>query len=277
MVCPSCSTPLPETGLQCPQCGAGIGWYIGKPNGQIYGPLDRQTLDQCIREARLVAGDSVRLGEEGEFVPAHEVLSQGLAPPPAPVAPRQVSYAGPAVAAGGGGAAVAKGCGIAIAICVALGLLLFFLSIPIMRKSKVASASANCQSNLKQIALGSLMYVQDYDERFPIDADWETLIDPYIRNSSLWVCPAATNEKGYVRNPRFSDVQMATIQYPAQTYLWWDAGAPVPGTTPPVGTTSPRHSGQDNFAYTDGHVTAGNPSALTGHLDPAGPVGAGTP
>jgi len=276
MVCPSCSTPLPETGLQCPQCGAGIGWYIGKPNGQIYGPLDRQTLDQCIREARLVAGDSVRLGEEGDFIPAHEVLSQGLAPPPAPAAPVRAHYRA-AAAAGGGGAVVAKGCGIAVVICVVLGLLLFLLSIPIMRRNKVASANASCQSNLKQLALGCLMYVQDYDERFPPDADWATLIDPYIMNRQLHICPAATNEKGYVRNPRLSDANLATVQYPAQTFLWWDAGVPVPGTTPSVGATSPRHSGQDNFAYVDGHVRANNPSALAGHLDPAGPGGTPTP
>jgi len=276
MVCPSCNGSLPDTGVVCPECGAAIGWYIGKPNGQIYGPLDRRTLDQCIREARLVSGDTVRLGEEGDFVPAHEVLSQGLAPPPAPAAPPRVSYAAPAVAAGGGGAAVAKGCGIAVAICVGLGLLLFFLSIPIMRKNKAASTQARCSSNLKQSALGCLMYASDYDDRLPRDTDWEAVIYPYVKNQSIFVCPAVPNEKGYARNPRLSDVEMSTISRPGECLLMWDAGAPVPGTTPPTGSTSPRHGASDNFSYTDGHTMGHNPSALVGSIDPAGP-GASTP
>lgn len=271
MVCPTCSAPLPETGLQCPECGAAVGWYIGKPNGQVYGPLDRRTLDQCIREARLVAGDTVRLGEEGDFVPAHEVLSQGLAPPPAPAASRPASYAGPAVAAGGGGAAIAKGCAIAVGICVALGLLLFLLSIPIVRKSKAASTQSSCSSNLRQSALACLMYAADYDDHLPRDTDWEAVIYPYVKNRSIFVCPAAKNEKGYVRNPRLSDVEMNTIARPAECLLMWDAGAPVPGTTVPVGCTSPRHGTYDNFSFTDGHMGAQTSVGSVVHIDPAGP------
>src|ERR1041384_5548289 len=57
---------------------------------------------------------------------------------------------------------------------------------------------ASCQSNLKQMALGLLMYQQDYDERYPpmkMTAQVQNRIHPYIKNRSVFTCP--TSGKAY--------------------------------------------------------------------------------
>jgi prepilin-type processing-associated H-X9-DG protein len=52
-----------------------------------------------------------------------------------------------------------------------------------------------CASNLKQIGLGVMQYVQDYDEKMPIltyrgnKTSWRSLIAPYIRNNVVFQCP----------------------------------------------------------------------------------------
>ena len=99
--CPACSASLPADGLSCTQCGTDVGWYIRKPDGQVYGPMDLNTLDRCINEARLTAGDEVRLGSTGDFVSAQERLGNRLTAPPPPV-PVSAAYAGTAGAAATG-------------------------------------------------------------------------------------------------------------------------------------------------------------------------------
>ena len=51
-------------------------------------------------------------------------------------------------------------------------------------------ALGQCQSNLKQIGLGVLMYVQDHDGKYPNHATWEKQLAPYLRNSEIFHCPA---------------------------------------------------------------------------------------
>ncbi len=59
---------------------------------------------------------------------------------------------------------------VVIAIIAILAAILF----PVFAKAREKARQASCQSNLKQLALGMLMYSQDYDEilrnvRFPQD------------------------------------------------------------------------------------------------------------
>ena len=50
---------------------------------------------------------------------------------------------------------------VVIAIIAILAAILF----PVFAKAREKARTASCQSNLKQLALGAMMYAQDYDER----------------------------------------------------------------------------------------------------------------
>ncbi|MCC6443900.1 MAG: hypothetical protein IT210_10660, partial [Armatimonadetes bacterium] len=63
----------------------------------------------------------------------------------------------------------------------------------------------SCLSNCKQIGNGLSMYVQDYDETFPLviacnapsgaGTTPQLLLDPYIKSNDVWVCPSASTQE----------------------------------------------------------------------------------
>src|SRR5258708_643646 len=76
----------------------------------------------------------------------------------------------------------------------------------------------SCRSNLKQYALGILMYVQDYDERYPPmkqPAQVEHRVMPYIKNKAVFSCPDTGAE--YLPNPALNYGNLASIKSPAST------------------------------------------------------------
>lgn len=88
---------------------------------------------------------------------------------------------------------------VVIAIIAILAAILF----PVFARAREKARQASCQSNLKQIALGFLMYVNDADEKLPVWAPWcwgyagrgrpwWAQIEPYIKNKQIFACPSAT-------------------------------------------------------------------------------------
>jgi len=102
---------------------------------------------------------------------------------------------------------------VVIAIIAILAAILF----PVFAQARESARTISCLSNVKQISLGLLMYVQDYDERFPLwggqgedtgnplfgkpDPDdppqiyhytgWDKVVYPYIKNRQVFQCPDA--------------------------------------------------------------------------------------
>ncbi len=86
---------------------------------------------------------------------------------------------------------------VVIAIIAILAAILF----PVFARAREKARQTSCTSNLKQIALAMLMYVQDYDERFsPYEvrhgdtlrrtaAAYDT-IHPYVNNEQVFICPS---------------------------------------------------------------------------------------
>jgi len=262
MNCPRCNEPLPQTGLVCPKCGADTAWHILKPDGMAYGPYDLATVDLCIREVRLGPGDMVRIGADGEYQSAQHLLGDRFpqTPPPVTYAPAGYRELGalptsPAISA--------RACGIAALVFALVVAAIVAASIPVYRQAQGRATQASCMSNLKQIDLALLMYCQDYDEHFPT-GNWEPSLDPYLKNRSLWVCPACPHERGYRGNDKLGGREKADVTRLAETLTLWDAGASVPGFPPLSNTTRSRHNGGDNFAYADGHVKWVRQSAKPG-------------
>jgi prepilin-type N-terminal cleavage/methylation domain-containing protein/prepilin-type processing-associated H-X9-DG protein len=102
---------------------------------------------------------------------------------------------------------------VVIAIIAILAAILF----PVFAQARAAARKTSCLSNNKQIALGLLMYIQDYDEYFPLCArndvtpifQWYDCIEPYVKvgaagviappggfgraQAGFWICPDFKN------------------------------------------------------------------------------------
>ncbi len=83
---------------------------------------------------------------------------------------------------------------VVIAIIAILAAILF----PVFAKAREKSRQSSCQSNLKQLSLSTLQYVQDYDEKYPYNitvAGGRTvtvfdLCQPYVKNVQIMACPS---------------------------------------------------------------------------------------
>ncbi len=111
---------------------------------------------------------------------------------------------------------------VVIAIIAILAAILF----PVFAQARASARQASCISNVKQVGLGALMYVQDYDEHLPLldnngstvygccpngtcYPDWGTVgtdpnepnawftgvIQPYIKNLDIGYCPEGGRTK----------------------------------------------------------------------------------
>jgi prepilin-type N-terminal cleavage/methylation domain-containing protein/prepilin-type processing-associated H-X9-DG protein len=82
---------------------------------------------------------------------------------------------------------------VVIAIIAILAAILF----PVFARARENARRSGCMSNLKQIGLGLMQYVQDYDEKFPIrrhGTDNSTgpfvMIQPYVKSLQILQCPS---------------------------------------------------------------------------------------
>jgi len=100
---------------------------------------------------------------------------------------------------------------VVIAVIAILAAILF----PVFAQAREKARQATCFSNLKQIGTAMMMYAQDSDEyvtqlwqygrdaNIP-DADhsiyWHVLLQPYIKNYRVFVCPSCDREKSKPQN-----------------------------------------------------------------------------
>lgn len=99
---------------------------------------------------------------------------------------------------------------VVIAIIAILAAILF----PVFAQAREKARQTSCLSNMKQIALGVMMYSQDYDETFPLGSyilgtmtaavTWQDLVEPYVKSGAgatnvnivgrvdapFWICPS---------------------------------------------------------------------------------------
>jgi len=86
---------------------------------------------------------------------------------------------------------------VVIAIIAILAAILF----PVFAKAREKARQTSCASNLKQIALGALMYAQDYDEFLCIAQPlagppvlfFDSVLQPYVKNTQIFKCPSKTS------------------------------------------------------------------------------------
>ena len=87
---------------------------------------------------------------------------------------------------------------VVIAIIAILASILF----PVFGRARENARRSSCQSNLKQIGLGALQYMQDYDEKIfssfygtmgdsnQTNYKWMDAIFPYVKSEQIFTCPS---------------------------------------------------------------------------------------
>jgi prepilin-type N-terminal cleavage/methylation domain-containing protein/prepilin-type processing-associated H-X9-DG protein len=111
---------------------------------------------------------------------------------------------------------------VVIAIIAILAAILF----PVFAQAREKARQTSCLSNEKQIALGILQYIQDYDETFPQGADmdwqqaWASTTQPYIKSYDVFRCPDdADNLLLPVAAKAFDGT---SISFGSNGYVAWD-------------------------------------------------------
>jgi prepilin-type N-terminal cleavage/methylation domain-containing protein/prepilin-type processing-associated H-X9-DG protein len=132
---------------------------------------------------------------------------------------------------------------VVIAIIAILAAILF----PVFAQAREKARSTQCLSNLKQIGIATRMYSQDYDEVLvPLylysvhDTGgtlargarrillWEDLLQPYVKNSDVFVCPNWSSIFSSYRTTlppgTGAGLQKLKWSYAGNNWHWWPGG-----------------------------------------------------
>lgn len=176
---------------------------------------------------------------------------------------------------------------VVIAIIAILAAILF----PVFARAREKARQTSCLSNVKQMTLGVLMYVQDYDESWPYHHNptaptavtypgggvttagvmWYAAIYPYVNNMQLFSCPSSSykwngNYTGGIRygySRYLGGRNLADVQDSANTMVLadsdYEAGQSalsytLYSTYSPRTFFAPRHNEGGNMGLADGHA-----------------------
>jgi len=124
---------------------------------------------------------------------------------------------------------------VVIAIIAILAAILF----PVLAQAREKARQASCSSNIKQWATATMMYVQDYDEKFmglavgePCSSDpkfqcwgvtpWHMLLQPYVKNEPMADCPSQGDSRGVLLRFWGGDQVGARNDYPFYRSYGWN-------------------------------------------------------
>ena len=138
-----------------------------------------------------------------------------------------------------------------IALVIILGggfflvLILAAILFPVFAKARDKAREISSRSNMKQIGLATMQYVQDYDEKLPPMESYDTyktVLEPYVRSGPNQ--PDLFIETG------------ANVPYQIDTTLSKKSIADIadPRTTVLMKETVPHSDHMINVLYLDGHV-----------------------
>ena len=116
---------------------------------------------------------------------------------------------------------------VVIAIIAILAAILF----PVFAQAREKARQTSCLSNMKQVGLGLLMYVQDYDEQTPSGRgggwEWWTELMPYFKNIDFLYCPDRNDGGRYTQGSGTNGVSSGPFQlrkYIGYGYNWGPIG-----------------------------------------------------
>ena len=172
---------------------------------------------------------------------------------------------------------------VVIAIIAILAAILF----PVFAQAREKARQTSCLSNLKQYSLANLMYVQDYDETFPMSAYYDAgnycvatfywAVAPYVKNNQITQCPSEKDAmnvqlltgapcantppmNSYVVNPALyangfagaSPLSLASVNRSSETVMLYDGNT----NTNQQQLVQARHQNMFDASFVDGHAKA---------------------
>ena len=171
---------------------------------------------------------------------------------------------------------------VVIAIIAILAAILF----PVFAQAREKARTISCLSNIKQTTLAAIMYVQDYDETFPINLylgnssgtcimTFYQEIAPYQKNGQILLCPSDSSPLNFPKAmtviglppPCAATPPLVFVSY-QPNYAVIDDGDPNPifgsETGRPVKTLAEIEFPVDTSLYSDAAVTLPGGSAKYG-------------
>jgi prepilin-type processing-associated H-X9-DG protein len=129
------------------------------------------------------------------------------------------------------------------------------LSSDMTQQTRLAEKTT-CLSNVKQLALGNLIYSNDYDDVMPRSDYWKSAITPYVQNGALFHCPDDKRPKAisYRMSDLLSRVSATAVANPSGTIMIYEGDS---------GELNPRHDGKGSVGYADGHAKQIDQSQFT--------------
>lgn len=117
----------------------------------------------------------------------------------------------------------------------------------VFEKAREKARAISCLSNVKQVSLGAMMFVLDYDEKFALKAAaYKKSIMPYIKNEGVFHCPSdKSGAISYSFNANLQGGSLGKVPRPAETVMIYEGKNQ---------TLTFRHDGKAAIGFVDGHA-----------------------
>lgn len=160
---------------------------------------------------------------------------------------------------------------ILVAVMAVMAAVLF----PVFARARESARATSCMSNVQHLSTAMQAYQSEWDGIFPLADNWNASIEPFVKNTSAWHCPADKSGKpSYAMNRKLSGLPQTVVPATPGLIMFFDS---KPGKNqaggPELFPSEPRHMHQHVFAFADGHAAKVEQSAI-GNLtwDPKKPV-----
>ena len=124
---------------------------------------------------------------------------------------------------------------------------------PVFARAREAARISECMSNMKQLAMAAHMYAADHNDKLPDRLNWRAQLKDYLpKPIEEMQCPFG--ESTYAFNKNLGGINVAKIDDPAGTILFFEGECDLPNATGSRTDAILPHQGIGCFAYADGHV-----------------------